>query len=331
MDVRKLERAWLDAYEQRDARAMNTIVADDFVITSPDGSRQTKSQILASIKVPPNPANPSLKFYTEDVRARVYGDTVILIGRVVTEYLRDGKTVKEQSRYTDTYLKRQGRWQVVASYLSKAPQPEQRSSTVSSNAGAGRSLHGNRLISLKFPSIEIDVDEQLRHAGILNFTLKKVAQVERYIYARADESGRVQRLLIMQFEAILPGVKGGYTFQVTNATRLGAHDYQTDVGFFNFAQTIAANPGAEAEKTKAFLDQKGLKVDDDYLVAQYARIGDTEKRHELILFYLEKLRDLGLTRAELEPSGRLASEAEKAFNDFAARARQSFTVVDGKP
>ena len=139
-EVRKLERAWLDAYEQHDAKAMNAIVADDFVITFPDGSRQTKPQILDSIKAPRNPANPSLKFYTEDVQARVYGDTVILIGRVVTEYVRDGKTVKEQSRYTDTYIKRQGRWQVVTSHLSNAPQTEKQSSSVSSNAGAGRSL-----------------------------------------------------------------------------------------------------------------------------------------------------------------------------------------------
>jgi uncharacterized protein (TIGR02246 family) len=330
-EVRKLERAWLDAYEQHDAKAMNAIVADDFVITFPDGSRQTKQQVVDSVKAPRNPASPSLKFYTEDVQARVYGDTVILIGRVVTEYQRDGKTVKEQSRYTDTYIKRRGRWQVVASHLSNVPQTERQSASVSSNAGAGRSLHGNKLISQKLPSIKIDVDEQLRHAGILNFTLKKVAQVERYIYARAGEGGRVQRLLIMQFEGILPGVKGSYSFEVTNATRLGAHDYQTNLGFFNFAQTIAANPGAEAEHTKTFLDQKGLKVDDDFLVARYARVVDAEKRHELILFYLENLRDLGFTRAELEQGGARASEAQKAFNDFAARATQSFKIVDGNP
>jgi len=53
------------------------------------------------------------------VHARVYGDTVILTGRVVTEYQRDGQTMsKEQQRYTDTYVKRNGRWQVVASHLS---------------------------------------------------------------------------------------------------------------------------------------------------------------------------------------------------------------------
>ena len=119
-EVQKLERAWLDAYEQHDEKAMNAIVADDFTITFPNGSMQTKTHILASLKGP-RPAGRSIKFHTEDVQARVYGDTVILIGRVISEYQRDGQTAsKEEQRYTDTYVKRNGRWQVVASHLSNA-------------------------------------------------------------------------------------------------------------------------------------------------------------------------------------------------------------------
>jgi uncharacterized protein (TIGR02246 family) len=122
--VRKLERAWLDAYEQHDAKAMNEIVAADFVITFPEGARQTKPQILDAIKKPRNPANAE-KFYTQEVTARIYGDTVILTGRVVTEYQRNGKTIKDQSLYTDTYVRRNKRWQVVASHLSNVPRPKQ--------------------------------------------------------------------------------------------------------------------------------------------------------------------------------------------------------------
>lgn len=117
-EVRRLERQWLDAYEQRDAEAMDRIVADDFTITFPNGRMQTKPQLMAMVKAPRRDSQPRMKFYTEDVQARAYGDTVILIGRVVTEYERDGKGVKEQSRYTDTYVRRNGRWQVVASHLS---------------------------------------------------------------------------------------------------------------------------------------------------------------------------------------------------------------------
>ena len=43
-DVRKLERSWLDAYEKRDVALMSAIVAEDFTITFPDGSVQTKQQ-----------------------------------------------------------------------------------------------------------------------------------------------------------------------------------------------------------------------------------------------------------------------------------------------
>ena len=117
--VQKLERAWLDAYEQHDPKAMDAIVADDFTITFPDGGMQTKPQILASLKSPRPEGRPSMKFHTEGVQPRAYGDVVILVGIVVTEYQREGKTVSEsRQRYTDTYLKRNGRWQVVASHLS---------------------------------------------------------------------------------------------------------------------------------------------------------------------------------------------------------------------
>jgi len=117
--VQKLERAWLNAYEQHDEKAMDAIVADDFTITFPNGSIQTKGQIMAAVKNPRSPGRPVMKFHTEDGQARVYGDTVILIGRVVTEYQLAGQTTsKEEQRYTDTYIKRNGRWQVVASHLS---------------------------------------------------------------------------------------------------------------------------------------------------------------------------------------------------------------------
>ena len=111
-EVRKLEREWLDAYEQNDGGAMERIVADDFTITFPNGAMQTKPQLMAMIKSPRRAGQPRMKFHTEGVESRAYGDTVILIGRVVTEYERDGKAVREQSRYTDTYVRREGggRW-----------------------------------------------------------------------------------------------------------------------------------------------------------------------------------------------------------------------------
>lgn len=121
-EVRRLERAWLDAYERRDVEAMNRIVADDFIITFPTGDMQTKAQIISSLKRSPA-GGVSHKFYTEGVRSRAYGDTVVLTGRVIAEWEQGGKKVREESRYTDTYVQQQGRWQVVASHLSNVPRP----------------------------------------------------------------------------------------------------------------------------------------------------------------------------------------------------------------
>jgi uncharacterized protein (TIGR02246 family) len=122
-EVKKVEREWLDAYEKHDAEAMDRFVAEDFVITFANGTRQTKPQLMAEIRKPRDASQPAPKFTTEDVTARTYGDTVILTGRVVTEITGGDKTVRHESSYTDTYVKKDGRWQVVASHLSAVPKP----------------------------------------------------------------------------------------------------------------------------------------------------------------------------------------------------------------
>ena len=119
-EVRKVERQWLDAYEQHDAVAMDKIVASDWMITYPDGSTSTKEQVMQLVKSPRREGMPAPKFYSEEVQARAFGDTVILTGRIVTQW-PGGDGNKEQSRYTDTYVKRDGNWQVVASHMSNVP------------------------------------------------------------------------------------------------------------------------------------------------------------------------------------------------------------------
>ena len=118
--VRKLERAWLDAYEMHDAKAMDEIVADEFFIIFPDGTKQTKPELMAQIRrASENPTTRKLKFRTEDVEAKVDANTVVLSGSVITETVVDGQvTSKQKSLYTDTYVRRNGKWRVIESHLS---------------------------------------------------------------------------------------------------------------------------------------------------------------------------------------------------------------------
>ena len=175
------------------------------------------------------------------------------------------------------------------------------------------------------PRMTMAVDPRLESIGALEFDLKQVAHVQRFVFGSRDDQGAPARLLIVQFESMLPGVKGAYRFGLENATRLGAHEYQTQTGFFNFDEAAAARPGAEAEHTQAFFAGKGWNVaGQDFIVARYARIVDEQKRSEIIVFYYENVRALGRTRHELEQD----HDLEGIFRDVRARTRLSFTIRD---
>ncbi len=66
--MQKLERAWLNAYEEHDEKAMDAIVADDFAMTFPNGSIQTKAQIMAMVRNPKSSTGPAMKFHTRTCR-----------------------------------------------------------------------------------------------------------------------------------------------------------------------------------------------------------------------------------------------------------------------
>lgn len=121
-DVRAAERAWLDAYENSDPEAMRRIVADNFVITYPNGQQLNKEGTVAFVDRDPASA-PNSRMYTENDVVRFFGeDVAVITGLYVQEVtLPDGTVRRGESLYTDMYRFMDGRWQVIASHLSKAP------------------------------------------------------------------------------------------------------------------------------------------------------------------------------------------------------------------
>jgi len=119
-ELLRVERAWLDAYVQRDAAALSRIVADDYMITYGSGQTYNKAQTMADFERP-RPANFSYTFTTEDTVVRVLGETAVLTGIVIQRTRMGERETVTRSRYTDTYVRRGGRWQVVASHLSRLP------------------------------------------------------------------------------------------------------------------------------------------------------------------------------------------------------------------
>jgi ketosteroid isomerase-like protein len=119
-DLLKLEREWLDAYMKRDVAALERIEADDFNLTYSTGDVITKAQELANLKSSAA-GNPAFKLSTEDTKVRLYGDSAVLTGVLIQQTTDNGKEMAVRMRYTDVWVKRNGRWQVVAAQLTKMP------------------------------------------------------------------------------------------------------------------------------------------------------------------------------------------------------------------
>lgn len=115
-ELRAAERAWLDAYDDNDVEAMRRIVADEFAIVYANAAVLDKAETIGLLS-PGTPDDPATRQFTENTTVRLYGDVAILTG----VYVNEGPNGTNRARYTDTWLWRDGRWQVVASHLTRLP------------------------------------------------------------------------------------------------------------------------------------------------------------------------------------------------------------------
>lgn len=114
--VREVLRQWDEAFERRDLEALGRILADDFTLTNAAGQVIDRNQYLVSIVKAPDMLQAGGG--SEDVRVRVVGETAVVTGRSPVKGRPGGRAlvVPGQYRFTDVYVKRDGRWQAIASH-----------------------------------------------------------------------------------------------------------------------------------------------------------------------------------------------------------------------
>jgi ketosteroid isomerase-like protein len=113
--ITALESKWCDAYKQRDVGAMNSILADDFIITVEDGSTYGKSGYIA------HSGDNSTQVEVaemQELRVRVRGNVAIVTGAYHEKGTSKGKPYEYHDRLTDTWMNIEGKWQVIASHYS---------------------------------------------------------------------------------------------------------------------------------------------------------------------------------------------------------------------
>ena len=113
--IRQLDHERIQAQIHADWVALDRIYADDFIGIGPSGTVRTKPQVLADF------TSHDLSFQsitTDEVRIRVYGNTAVETGRTTTVGQDKGKVVPRDNRFTRVWVRRQGRWRIVANHYS---------------------------------------------------------------------------------------------------------------------------------------------------------------------------------------------------------------------
>ncbi len=112
----RIERTWADALVKGDLAAWNRCLADDWIGTTPEGTIVTKAGAYSDLKA--RRVTREL-FRLDDLKVRVYGETAIAFGLETEKSRIHGKDMSGQYRFTDVFVQRDGRWQAVASHLSR--------------------------------------------------------------------------------------------------------------------------------------------------------------------------------------------------------------------
>lgn len=109
--VLALEKAWNHALEEKDAKALDMLLASTMIAVDIDGSIQTKSEFLASIKAPDYQPSQAV---TEQSNVEVYGNAAVVVGIFRIKGMEKGKPYVHRERFVDTWIKMKGTWQCVA-------------------------------------------------------------------------------------------------------------------------------------------------------------------------------------------------------------------------
>ena len=115
-EILKLEEEFTQAIVKNDAEAIGRFLTDDWVIIDADGGMIDKARFLGVIK------SGDLNHETmesDDVRARVYGDSAFVTSVTATKGKFMGQEFSTRERATDVFVKQNGRWQCVFSQLTR--------------------------------------------------------------------------------------------------------------------------------------------------------------------------------------------------------------------
>ena len=119
-DIARLSRQVIDARLKADTKALDALLADDYVGIGPSGDVVTKAESLKRVK------DGTLHFDSiepSEVRVRVYGDAAVLTDRRHVKVTYQGRADTLLVRTTEVYAKQGGKWRCVSVQVTRIAEP----------------------------------------------------------------------------------------------------------------------------------------------------------------------------------------------------------------
>jgi ketosteroid isomerase-like protein len=107
----KVENDWSTAVVKHDAKALESLYAAEYISTDATGTTYNKAE---GIKADASPNFVMTSFVLSDLKVHIYGQTAVVTGINTIEATSDGMDAGGAYRFTDVFVKRNGRWQCVA-------------------------------------------------------------------------------------------------------------------------------------------------------------------------------------------------------------------------
>jgi len=136
-DLTRMLNEFLAGAGRNDASVHDNFWAEDLIYTRGVGVRIGKEELMKGVRTAPaaKPGDPVTVYSAEDVRIQQYGNTAIVAFKLVGNTTKaDGTKSISYHLNTGTFIKRKGRWQVVAWQATPAAKPEPEAKTTTGTA-----------------------------------------------------------------------------------------------------------------------------------------------------------------------------------------------------
>jgi hypothetical protein len=133
-ELTRLLKEFLDGASRNDAAVHDRFWAPELIYTGSSGRRIGKADIMKDVRPPatpapsptptPTPSEPQTVYSAEDIRIQQYGNTAIVAFRLVGTTGTGPQTTVARYLNSGTFLKREGKWQVVNWQATRARRSE---------------------------------------------------------------------------------------------------------------------------------------------------------------------------------------------------------------